>query len=192
MSKVTMYTDGGCGKDGIGGWGCVLVNEAKGTHLSLSGGATNTTNNVMELTALLQGLKSLISHGITEGVTVISDSEYTKNTFTTWMHGWEKKGWRKADGGEVSNLEIVKQLFEVYPLIKLDDYKWVKGHSGNQYNELCDKLCTNEIKKLRGEPTVDAEAVLSEDPLYLKLNAMTKQEIIKLIMSIPEAKNWLA
>lgn len=184
MSKLSLYTDGGCSHSGDGGWACVIVNEATGAKLPLSGGKKETTNNVMELTALLEGLRNLVDHGVTSGVTVYSDSEYTKNTYTKWMHSWARWGWRKSDGGEVSNLELIKQLYEIYPKITLDDYKWVKGHSGNPLNEYVDQLCQAEIKKQKGEAVNTVpEDVLQQDPTYLKLNAMTKQDIIKYVIA---------
>ena len=184
MINVSLYTDGGCSHSGFGGWAYVIVNEASGTYINFSGGEAGTTNNVMELTALLEGLRNLINHNVTQGVTIYSDSEYVKNTYTKWMHNWAKNGWKKADGGEVSNLEIIKELYELYPKIKIVDYVWVKGHDGNKYNELCDRCCTNEIKRLKGESVDDRpEDVLQQDPTYLKLNSMTKQEIIKYVIA---------
>lgn len=184
MTNISLYTDGGCSHSGFGGWACVIVNEASENYIRLSGGKAETTNNVMELTALLEGLKNLISHNVTQEVTIYSDSEYVKNTYTKWMHNWAKNNWKKTDGGEVSNLEIIKELYELYPKIKIKDYIWVKGHDGNKYNELCDRYCTNEIKKLKGEPVDDRpEDVLQQDPTYLKLNSMTKQEIIKFVIA---------
>ena len=186
---IEVFTDGGAhnneGPDkGIGGWGVVILKD--GNELTrLSGGAKGTTNNRMELLALLYAIKYLLENNLSaEEITIQSDSQYIQNTVTTWMYGWAKKDWKTADGSPVKNLDLVQVLYDLYPKLNVKEYKWVKGHAGHKWNEVCDDLATQEQHKLMGlEPVDNTNSIIETDPTYAFLNAMTKQEIIKYVMS---------
>lgn len=145
MQKVTIYTDGACsGNPGPGGWAAILI--YKDIKKEISGGNKNTTNNIMELTAILEGLKTLKTEC---DVTLYSDSAYSVNAFNKgWIYSWKKKNWKKADGQEVKNKEIWQ---EIYDLTKKHNVKFikVKGHSDVELNNRCDELAREEIEKLR-------------------------------------------
>ena len=139
MKKVNIYTDGACrGNPGHGGWGAVLVYGS--IEKELSGGDPNTTNNRMELSAVIAALSALKEPC---EVTLTTDSQYVVNAIEKgWLAGWQKNNWRKSDKKEVLNLDLWRAL-----LVLLDKHKvsfvWVKGHAGHPYNERCDKLATD-------------------------------------------------
>ena len=145
MKKVEIYTDGACsGNPGPGGWGAVLIyNENK---MELSGSEKNTTNNRMELTAVIEALKAL---KMPCEVTLTTDSKYVCDAVNKeWVYSWEKNGWRKADKKPALNVDLWKQLLELLQTHKVS-FVWVKGHNGHKYNERCDELAVNEYKKLQ-------------------------------------------
>ena len=144
MKEVQIYTDGACsGNPGKGGWGAVLIygkNEKQ-----ISGGEQNTTNNRMELTAVIRALQLLKEPC---RVTLTTDSKYVCDSVSKgWVYGWQKKGWKKSDGKQALNVDLWSVLLE---LLEIHDvsFHWIKGHAGHKYNELCDKLATGEIKRL--------------------------------------------
>ena len=141
--KIEIYTDGACsGNPGPGGWGAVL--RYKGIEKELSGGEQNTTNNRMELTAVIEALRALKEPCM---ITLYTDSKYVSDAFNQgWIYGWMKKDWKKADGKPVMNRELWQQL---YALWKQHDITlvWVKGHADNYYNNRCDALAVEESKK---------------------------------------------
>ena len=141
MDKVTIYTDGACsGNPGPGGWGVVLM--YKDNKKEMSGGAAETTNNIMELTAVVESLKKLKYPCEVE---LYSDSAYVVNAFNQgWIYNWIKKNWKTADGKEVKNKEIWQELYELTKIHKVTFIK-VKGHSDNKYNNRCDELARNAI-----------------------------------------------
>ena len=146
MSKkpeVIVYTDGACsGNPGPGGWGAVLIWNGK--EKELSGGAPHTTNNQMEMQAVIEALKALNKPCL---VKIHSDSALIINAFTQgWIDSWQKRGWRKADKKPVENKELWQDMLEA---IKPHDVKWikVKGHSGIELNERVDQLAVAESKK---------------------------------------------
>lgn len=144
MTKVKIYTDGACsGNPGPGGWAAILIyGDIK---KEISGGSKNTTNNIMELTAILEGLKALKFECEVE---VYSDSAYSVNGFNKgWIYNWEKKGWKTADGSDVKNKEIWQEIYELTKKHKVKFIK-VKGHSDNKLNNRCDELARMEIAKL--------------------------------------------
>lgn len=143
MKEVILYTDGACsGNPGKGGWGAVLI--YKSVQKEFSGYEENTTNNRMELTAIVEGLKKLKEPCI---VTVYTDSAYVSNAFIEgWIDNWQKNGWRNANKKQVLNQEIWKELLNLCKIHKISFVK-VKGHSDNELNNLCDKLATGEIVK---------------------------------------------
>ena len=141
MEKVIIYTDGACsGNPGPGGWGTVLM--YKDSKKEISGGAKETTNNIMELTAVVEGLKML---KFPCEVELYSDSAYIVNAFNQgWIYNWKKKNWKTADGKDVKNKEIWQELYELTKTHKVAFNK-VKGHSDNEYNNRCDELARNAI-----------------------------------------------
>ncbi len=143
--KVTIYTDGACsGNPGIGGWGCILFYGD--ISRKLSGGELSTTNNRMELTAAIEALKAL---KVPCEVELYSDSSYTVSAFTErWVYYWEKSGWRKADKKPVLNDDLWKELLSLTRTHKVTFHK-VKGHSDNEYNNLCDELARQAITDLK-------------------------------------------
>lgn len=143
MKKVQIYTDGACsGNPGRGGWGAILLCE--GAEKEMSGFDSHTTNNRMELTAAVEGLKAL---KFPCEVELYSDSSYLINAFLRdWISGWKLNGWRNSSKDEVKNRDLWELLDSLANKHKVTWIK-VKGHSDNEYNNRCDKLATGEIKK---------------------------------------------
>ena len=142
MEKVIIYTDGACsGNPGPGGWGVVLM--YKENKKEISGGKQNTTNNVMELTAVIEGLK-LLKYPCE--VDLYSDSAYVVNAFKQgWIYNWMKNNWQTSGKEPVKNQELWKELYSLTKTHKVNFIK-VKGHSDNEYNNRCDELARNVIK----------------------------------------------
>ena len=142
--KIIIYTDGACsGNPGPGGWGTILM--YKDLKKEISGGEKNTTNNIMEITAVIKGLKTLKKESSVE---IYSDSSYVVNAFQQgWIYNWIKKGWKTASGEPVKNKELWMELFDLTKKHKVEFIK-VKGHSDNIYNNRCDELAREAIKKL--------------------------------------------
>lgn len=140
MKKVAIFTDGACkGNPGPGGWGAIMQYE--GHERCLKGFERNTTNNRMELLAVIEALKVLKSRC---EVTITTDSQYVKNGISQWIHGWKKRGWKTASGSAVKNKDLWLQLEA--EVDKHDvDWQWVKGHSGHRENELADELANLAI-----------------------------------------------
>lgn len=147
MKKVTLYTDGACsGNPGVGGWGAVLM--FKGHEKRISGAEGSTTNNRMELYAVIAGLECLKEPC---EVTVYSDSAYTVNGFANgWVYGWEKDGWKKSDNKPVLNVDLWQRLLNLTRTHKVEFIK-VKGHADNEYNDICDKLATDAVKNFNSD-----------------------------------------
>lgn len=138
MKKVLIYTDGSSrGNPGPGGYGALLL---YGQHQKeRSGGFKKTTNNRMELMAVITALEALQQPC---EVQVFSDSKYVIDALVKgWIHGWRQRGWVKADKKPVKNTDLWKRLYEASQAHKVE-WKWVKGHAGNKYNERCDYLAT--------------------------------------------------
>ena len=143
--KVTIYTDGGCtGNPGPGGWACVILAGGKEHHFS--GGDAATTNNRMEMTAVITALKKIIEMGLPLKADLYTDSQYVKNGLTQWIHGWIRNGWKTASKKPVKNKELWIEMKELCDRFELE-WHWVKGHSGDKYNELCDSLVESERVK---------------------------------------------
>ena len=145
MKTITIYTDGACsGNPGPGGWGAIL--EWQGHQKELSGGEAQTTNNRMELTAVLTALAILKEPCVVE---LYSDSKYVVDAIEKgWLYGWQKKGWIKADKKPVLNVDLWQQLLL---LLARHDVRlhWVKGHAENEKNNRCDQLAVAASKKFR-------------------------------------------
>lgn len=146
MKTVTLYTDGACsGNPGPGGWGVVLLYG--GHKKELSGGERNTTNNRMELTAVIQALSLLKEPCI---VDLWSDSKYVIDALEKgWAKSWRAKGWVKADKKPALNPDLWERLLELCETHTVRLH-WVKGHATNPYNNRCDELAVGEWQKLKG------------------------------------------
>ena len=142
---VTIYTDGACsGNPGPGGWGVILMHGQN--KKELSGGETDTTNNRMELLAVIRGLKTLTKPCDVE---LYSDSAYVINAFNqNWIENWQKNDWKTSSKSPVKNKDL---WLELLSLLKVHNVKFikVKGHSDNQFNNRCDELARNEIVKIQ-------------------------------------------
>jgi len=143
LKTVTLYTDGACsGNPGPGGWGAIL--EFKGTEKELSGGESSTTNNRMELTAVIQGLKALKESCIVE---LYSDSKYVIDALQKgWARSWREKGWKKADKKPALNPDLWEELLMLTEKHQMR-YHWVKGHADNPKNNRCDQMAVAESQK---------------------------------------------
>ena len=144
MKKLDIYTDGACsGNPGKGGWGAVLV--YKGAEKEISGAEKQTTNNRMELTAVIKALQLLKEPC---EVNLTTDSKYVCDAVNKgWVYGWKKKGWIKSGKKPALNVDLWEELLEQ---LKIHDvtFNWVKGHNGHPYNERCDKLAVSEYQRL--------------------------------------------
>ena len=145
MKEVTIFTDGACsGNPGPGGWGTIL--DYNGRRKELSGGEKNTTNNRMELTAVIEGLKALKEKC---KVTVITDSKYVSDGINLgWARGWKANNWRKKNKKPALNPELWDELLSL-----IDNHvvtiKWIKGHAGHPENERCDRLAVAQSQKFQ-------------------------------------------
>lgn len=159
---ITIYTDGGCEPNpGQGAWAWAIDKDVYD-----SGGEDHTTNNRMELMAILKAMEWVRSNqGIQDVVTIHSDSKYCVNGFMYWMHSWKASGWKKK-GGEIKNLDLWKEMYENRNNFIL---KWVKGHAGNEMNEFVDGLCNKELgieKKPLPIITFHGDKKAFEDPEF--------------------------
>lgn len=146
MKTVTLYTDGACsGNPGPGGWGAIL--EFNGVEKELSGGEASTTNNRMELTAVIRGLEALKEPCY---VDLYSDSKYVVDALEkNWAVGWQSRGWVKKDKTPALNPDLWQRLLELCQLHKVTCH-WVKGHASNPKNNRCDALAVAQSQKFRG------------------------------------------
>ena len=142
MKDVIIYTDGACsGNPGPGGWGTILI--YKDVKKEISGGSPNTTNNIMEITAVIEGLKLLKEPC---NVQIYSDSAYVVNAFKDhWVEGWIKNNWKNSKKEEVKNKELWLELISLLDIHNVQFNK-VKGHSDNEFNNRCDELAREAIK----------------------------------------------
>lgn len=169
---VTLYVDGACrGNPGLGGWGA-LIEHPDGQKQELWGGEQNTTNNRMELTAAIEGIKALDAQ---LPLRIWTDSSYVQKGMSEWLAGWKKKNWRKADGKPVINADLWQQL-DVLCHSRTIEWRWIKGHAGHAGNEHADQLANRGADETAMSPQKknDAAAVnspapdwLSRDPLGL-------------------------
>ncbi len=138
MKEVLIYTDGACKfNPGPGGWGAILVYNGK--EKELSGGEEMTTNNRMELSAVINALSALKEPCI---VTITTDSKYVVDAIEKgWIDNWQQNKWRKSDKSPVLNIDLWEELLRLLIMHKVK-FVWVKGHNGHPYNERCDKLAT--------------------------------------------------
>lgn len=140
MSRVVLYTDGACsGNPGPGGWGALLLFDDH--RRELCGGDPATTNNRMELRAVIEGMKALKRR---VPVTIYTDSTYVMKGMTEWIHSWKAKGWRTAARKPVKNEDLWRELDEVLAGHDVE-WRWVKGHNGDPGNEAADALARSAI-----------------------------------------------
>ncbi|WP_298637010.1 ribonuclease HI [uncultured Umboniibacter sp.] len=146
MKKIIMFSDGACrGNPGPGGWGAVL---RFGQHeKKLHGGARETTNNRMELTAAIEGLNALNEQC---AVQLYTDSQYVRKGVLEWLEGWKKRGWKTAAKQPVKNKDLWQLLDEAIQRHDIE-WHWVKGHSGNEGNELADELANLGTDEVMGK-----------------------------------------
>lgn len=145
LYQVQMYTDGACsGNPGPGGWGTIL--RCRGTEQELSGGERETTNNRMELTAVIQGLKALKKPCRIE---IYTDSKYVVDGITKgWAKGWKANGWRKKDKKPALNPELWDELLTLLDRHEVH-FNWIKGHAGHPENERCDAMAVRQSQQWR-------------------------------------------
>lgn len=143
MKQIEIYTDGACsGNPGPGGWGAILVYNGK--EKELSGSEKNTTNNRMELTAVIMALNALNQPC---EVKLTTDSKYVCDAVNKgWVYSWRKNGWRKSDKKPALNVDLWEELMSLLEKHEVQ-FIWVKGHNGHKYNEICDTLAVNEYQK---------------------------------------------
>jgi ribonuclease HI len=143
MKQVDLFTDGACsGNPGPGGWGAIL--RYNGHEKEISGGEAQTTNNRMELTAVIEGL-GLLKEPC--AVTIHTDSKYVMEGVTKYLDGWKKRGWKTADKKEVKNIDLWEKLDVLLPQHKIN-WIWVKGHAGHVENERADVLARAGIPQI--------------------------------------------
>jgi len=140
--KYKIYTDGACsGNPGPGGWGAVILDQDD-KQKNISGSEKNTTNNRMELLAAIMSLKKIKTNS---EVVIFTDSTYVKNGITEWMKNWKKNGWKNSSKKPVKNKDLWEKLDKLCEANNVS-WKWVKGHSTNEFNNLADELATEAIK----------------------------------------------
>ena len=136
--EVLIWTDGACqGNPGRGGWAAILVDERGSPLEERSGGSPQTTNNIMEMTAALEGMRALPDGA---AIVVVTDSRYLLDGMTSWMAGWKRKGWKTAGGQPVKNKQLWLDLETEVARHATVRWHWVKGHVGNELNERADEL----------------------------------------------------
>lgn len=141
---LKIWTDGSClGNPGPGGWAFVATNGKNVAHRS--GGESDTTNNRMELMAVIRALTAAHRHSEVE---IHTDSQYVKNGMQTWIKNWRKNNWRTADRKPVKNQDLWQKLDELAGQIKIH-WVWVRGHNGEEFNEMCDTLARTAAEKLK-------------------------------------------
>ena len=142
MNEITIYTDGACsGNPGKGGWGAILIYAKEEKYMS--GSKQLTTNNQMELTATIEALKAISKHS---NIALYTDSQYVKNGITSWIFNWKKNGWNTANKKPVANKDLWIEL-EKYVDFHSVSWFWVKGHSGDHYNEIADELAVKAMNE---------------------------------------------
>ena len=148
MAEVVVYTDGGCsGNPGPGGW--AYIAQWDGQEMRASGAEPATTNNRMELRAVIEALQAVGSRRLPGTIEVHTDSTYVRNGITQWIERWERNGWRTSTKEPVKNRELWERLRDLARRLPVG-WHWVTGHSGVPLNEECDQLVQGEIRRLIG------------------------------------------
>ena len=145
MDKVEIFTDGACkGNPGLGGWGAFLV--ADSAEKEICGGARDTTNNRMELQAVIEALNALKRPCM---VTLHTDSQYVQKGISEWIHGWKARGWKTAAKEPVKNVDLWRAL-DAAQAMHTVEWRWVRGHNGHPGNERADMLANRGVELARG------------------------------------------
>ena len=145
LEHITIYTDGACkGNPGPGGWGALLSMD--GTEKEIFGGELGTTNNRMELSAVIEALAALKRPC---RVTLYLDSEYVRKGITEWIHGWKARGWKTAAKAPVKNVDLWQALDTAQAVHEVE-WRWVKGHAGDPGNERADGLANKGVERALG------------------------------------------
>ncbi len=171
-ARFVIYTDGGARPNpGPGGWAAVVL-DAKGNVEEISGGAPSTTNNRMELQAAISALANLSGPSAVE---LYTDSQYLRQGITSWLGRWRAQGWRRRDGGSVKNVDLWRRLEGLNRRHRVN-WRWVKGHAGNEWNERVDALASEEIEARGGgaaaEPASDEAISPDTVRIFLKVRCV--------------------
>ena len=143
-NKIIVYTDGACiGNPGLGGWGAIII--IKNIEKKISGGSELTTNNRMEMLAVIEALKFIESSSL---ITIYTDSQYIIKGISSWIIKWKENNWTSSNRKPIKNIDLWKKI-DVLTIKHSIEWKWVKGHSGNHYNEEVDKLARAEAEKFK-------------------------------------------
>ena len=148
-TEVILFTDGACsGNPGPGGWGFILRHHKSGKEIERSGGEANTTNNRMEMTAVIEGLKALTRP---TSVELVSDSKYVLQGIEEWMPAWKQRGWKRKEGKQLKPVKNVELWQELDVLIARHRVRFthVRGHAGHPENERCDQLAVEAAKQFQ-------------------------------------------
>jgi ribonuclease HI len=144
QDNIHIFTDGACsGNPGPGGWGAVIQFNEK--DIELSGAEFETTNNRMELTAVIKALTEIT---VPAEIEITTDSKYVLDGITKWLKGWKMKNWKTAANKPVKNVDLWMELDRLQDIHKIN-WKWIKGHAGHEENERCDELARRAIKELK-------------------------------------------
>ena len=142
--KIVIYTDGACsGNPGKGGWDAILMYNQHSKEIS--GAQSHATNNQMELKAVIEALKIIKKSHVIE---IYTDSKYVMDGITKWVNSWQKNNWLTADKKPVKNIDLWKELLDLTSNHQIS-WHWVRGHSGDKYNEIVDKLARNAISSIK-------------------------------------------
>ena len=188
---VNIHTDGSClGNPGPGGWAVVIITPGDMENRTLRGGDPRTTNNQMELRAAIEGIRGLEGiFGSAQGldVTLHSDSQYLCKAFNdNWIGGWLKRGWRTSKKQPVLNREMWEELIRVTRGINIT-WQWVKGHSGDYFNEMCDRIAREEAEAAAGKP--GAQETTSGFPEWGGLEKRHSTPQHSQVAAVPDAGN---
>ena len=151
-ASLKIYTDGGCsGNPGPGGWAYVIVQlsfQGENVIAEKLGAEKNTTNNRMELSAVIESLRALKTMNAPRQIAVYTDSQYVQKGITEWIHGWKRNSWRTSDKKPVKNQDLWVELDSIAGEFVIN-WQWVRGHAGNKYNERCDRMTQEAIASIR-------------------------------------------
>lgn len=149
ITDIILFTDGGChGNPGPGAWAWRAVSPDNGVLHAESGYSAETTNNRMELTAVIKALSWVRNHNYAEGITIRTDSQYVRQGITAWIHRWKQNGWITSGKKPVKNADLWRALDELNAVIG-PRWEWVRGHAGDEHNEACDDAVQREIRAQR-------------------------------------------